>query len=141
MPEPLSTTSTNNDCCAPTAKARDKSNSDAVSRSSEIDTKIRQLEGHMDDAKRKLNEDKHILKQLRESYDEQNAIVVLQEQCAKEFDNLQESVSDAASSMQRFNLECPKSLPNDDETAGELLKTVDSICKLHVISVSVFVLY
>jgi len=103
---------------------------DDARRGDEINTQVRQLETKVEAVKRKIEDEKRILDSLRETADAQNAIVVLQEQCERDFEGLEEALREEASAFQRFNLQPNHPLPKDDNDNGDsLIAAVQNIGK------------
>jgi len=114
-------------------------------RKAEITTQNLQYERKVDDLRVKLEDDRVVLESLRDVADGQSEIAVLQEQCDREFEALEESLRDEASSLQRFNLQPAQPLPkgDEDDNGESLVEAVQSICKsidLHLCRVKVAIL-
>jgi DNA repair protein RAD50 len=94
-------------------------------RRTEIPVEIRQLEDKIDKLKRELDDDKMALTTLRHSADTQNTIDILQEQCAKDLEVLQDSMKEQSYLMQKYNLQLTNALLNaDDDADGKQIVAV-----------------
>ena len=115
-----------NECHA--GKQRDAKANDP--RRKDIQTEIRQLEDKIDKVKRQIDDERLTLSTLRNSADAQNQIEVLEEQCAKDLEGLEEGIQDHVSTLQKFNIPM---VPTDnlslegDDNGDELVKAFDSL--------------
>jgi DNA repair protein RAD50 len=108
------------------SKQRNEANNDP--RKKEIPTEIRHMEDKVDKIKRLIEDEKVVLDTLRLSQEAMSSISVLEEQCAKDLEGLEEALRDHASSLHRFNIPSIKdvSLEGDDD-GGELVKRVGAL--------------
>jgi DNA repair protein RAD50 len=109
------------------AKERDIATSDP--RRNDIPIEIRQLEEKIDSIKRRLEDDKIELDSLRHSAEAQNAISVLQEQCSKDLESLEESMREQSFVLQKYNLHSTAKLPRsgDDNDGDQIVQVFESI--------------
>ena len=109
------------------AKDRDLANSD--SRRTQIPVEIRSLEEKIDVIKRKIEDDRMVLDSLRHSAENQNAITMLQEQCEKDVEALEDMFRDQSYLLQKHNLKPEKAMPasGEDLDGQELLSFVEGI--------------
>lgn len=78
----------------------------------------------MDHLKRKIEDENIVLEALKQTTESQNALISLREQCAKEFEALEENIHDEEYTLTKQNIVVPKSLPKDDDEDGENLAKV-----------------
>ena len=99
----------------------------------EIQTEIRSYEEKNDKLSREIEDDHLALADLRHSAEAHNAIAVLQEQCVKDLEILNENIRDESYRLQKFNIDIPASLPGatgGDEDGRELTTLLEGIVDL-----------
>ena len=109
-----------------TAQERDDAQNDG--RISQIKMEIRSIEDKLARLRSRRDDDRSLLAALKQTAEAQNALVALQEECGKDFGDLEETLRDDSYSFTKFNISVPASLPNDgDEQGKELAKLIDDM--------------
>ncbi|KAL7578370.1 hypothetical protein ACA910_012772 [Epithemia clementina (nom. ined.)] len=109
------------------AKERDQANSDP--RRTQIPVEIRSLEEKIDSTKREIEDDRMVLESLRHCAENLSAITMLQEQCEKDVEALEETYRDQSFLLQKHNLKPDEAIPSsdDDPDGHKLVSFVESI--------------
>lgn len=82
----------------------------------------------MDALKRKIEDETIVLNGLKHTAEAQSAVVALQEQCAKELDNLEENLREENYQLSKYKVAAPEQLPRDDDERGEeVLKVFETM--------------
>ena len=105
-----------------TAQERDDAQNDG--RISQIKMEIRSIEDKLARLRSRRDDDRSLLAALKQTAEAQNALVALQEECGKDFGDLEETLRDDSYSFTKFNISVPASLPNDGDEQGKELATL-----------------
>lgn len=89
---------------------------------------IRGIEDKLNKLRTQRDDDRSLLAALKQTAEAQNALAALQEECGKDFGELDESVREDTYSFTKFNIPVPASLPNDGDDQGkELTQIIDDM--------------
>ena len=109
------------------AQRRDEANNDP--RMTEIPLEIRSLDEKIDKLKRVIDDDQQVLRDLRQSADAQNEIVVLKDQCIKDVENLRDVVRENSFDFQKYVIPIPDpvQISEDDESGNALVDAMEKL--------------